>query len=142
MHFLKRGVAHIFRIGLGTITCAVFNYATDCWHIPRFVALGPTSRMVIVVSLKQTARPNCRLCYYPVRRLLYCRMDLSRGQPPTRSKKIKGQTVLEIWLQGHILCGSCIVTLGNLFNTYTHYRSHLRLRQFLLPPNVGLAFHI
>ena len=58
----EAGVAHIFRTGLGTIACAVFNYAPDCWQIPRFVALGLTSRMVFVVSLKWTARQNSQLC--------------------------------------------------------------------------------
>ena len=59
--FLKRGVAHIFRIGLGTIACAVFNYATDCWNVPRFLAIWPTSKMGIIVSLERTARQSCVL---------------------------------------------------------------------------------
>ena len=54
VHFLKRDTAYIFKTGLGTIECAVFNYTTDCWHIPRIVASGLTSRIFIVVSLERT----------------------------------------------------------------------------------------
>ena len=56
-------VAAPFEAGRGTyIQDWSWDHSVDCWHNPRFVALGLTSRMVIVVSLERTARRNSQLC--------------------------------------------------------------------------------
>ena len=90
--FLKRGMAHIFRTDLGTTVCVVFNYAMDCWHIPRFVALGPTSSMVIIVSLERTARQNSQLCVIIMSTFFFIvawTFPMASLQPGPRRLKVK-----------------------------------------------------
>ena len=124
---LKRHVTYILRTGLGTLVWAVFNYAKDCWHIPHIdivPAVFDSFRADFHDGRRCFARTDClaelpAVCYYPLCLLLHCRMDLSSGQPPSRSTKIKGHTVMEICdigeVQGRLYWKDCFKFLLQCF---------------------------